>query len=67
MLENQYGDQKFNGYDYRADLGINLSYSTNFLIFAGQGLLFYTASFIFLKFHTTKIAAWYVLQIWKIK
>jgi ABC-type polysaccharide/polyol phosphate export permease len=57
LLENGFGDQVFNNYDYKADLGINLSYGVNWLILLGQGLFFYSASFFLLKFYTARIAA----------
>lgn len=57
LLENQYGDETFGGlYDYRKDLGINLSFSWNLMVLAGQGLLFYVCSFCLLRFHTSRLA-----------
>lgn len=56
LLQNQYGNDIFDGYDYQADLGINISFWGNFFIMTGQGVLFYTASFFLLKFNTARIA-----------
>jgi ABC-type multidrug transport system permease subunit len=60
FLQNEYGDEIFTGaggeYDYRSDLGVNLSYINNFLVLLGLSLGCYITSFILLKYYATKIA-----------
>jgi ABC-type polysaccharide/polyol phosphate export permease len=58
LMENQFGDETFGGnYDYKEDLGVNLSYGSNFLSLIGLGIFFYVVSFLLLKFFTVRIAA----------
>lgn len=57
LLENQFGDETFGGvYDYKTDLGINLSYANNFMALLGVGIAFYLASYFLLKFYTVRVA-----------
>jgi hypothetical protein len=42
--------------DYRADLGINMSYQNNFITLLASGLLLYVVSYFLLKHFTVRIA-----------
>jgi hypothetical protein len=44
-------------YDYKTDLGIDLSFSINFTIAVSIGLFFYAMGFVFLKTFSSKLAA----------
>jgi len=57
VMENQFGDENFGGrYDYKSDLGVNLTYSQNFIVLISLGLSFYLVSFLLLKYFTVRIA-----------
>lgn len=57
LMENQFGDQTFGGwYDYKDDLGVNMTYGQNFMALIGLGFFFYFASFFLLKYFTVRIA-----------
>lgn len=62
ILENQYGDLTIplktgQSYDYRTDLGMQLSYFENVLVTLGIAMGFYTISFLVLKRLSTSISS----------
>ena len=57
IMLNEFQDETFGTYDYRADLGYTLSYGENFAFLGGLTLFFYVGSLVLLKFNTDKVVA----------
>jgi len=60
IVQNEFRDEVYSGYDYQEDLGYSLSYGENMLVLAAFGILLYVFTFFLLKYNPDRMVAWYL-------
>jgi len=57
IVQNEFRDEVFGGYDYQIDLGYTIGYGENAVILAAIGIVLYFFTFFLLKYNSDDMVA----------